>query len=480
VTTPTVAVGLLSWALSALFTGASALLLSNRLRTSRISLDLAAFVFLWIWATTFLTFALGLVGRLSAGSLGIISLFGLTALYAIRPTRRALSQETGVGRELLRAVRHMWRGLPLWLRFLTIGFVAFGTLRFGLLIWGLPPFVWDSLTYHLTNVAQWIQDGRIGLFITPVQRIYSPANYEVLASWFAVFLHHDAVIEAAGLPSYVLAGLSVYAIARALNLSPVGSWVATLAYLSTPALVYAATGTKNDPFVAATFLFLAALVLHLRESIDVDVGGSVTSYIILFLVGLTYALGTKSYALQLAAGLAVLAVAPGFGSGVGAQWRKGRGRLASEWRTMSRRARVLLLGLVGCAVFLGGFWNVRNWVLVGNPFYPYEVAFETGGTISLNSASDRLRRENLLVLGMKFETNSRGLSPISRRQPDGAGWCTAWVWWRAPGHSWWIGGSAPWRLASVAALVLMASNTTSPGTCVTSCSPPSSPSALIL
>jgi hypothetical protein len=29
-------------------------------------------------------------------------------------------------------------------------------LRFVFLIWALPPFVWDSLTYHLTNVAHWI------------------------------------------------------------------------------------------------------------------------------------------------------------------------------------------------------------------------------------------------------------------------------------------------------------------------------------
>jgi hypothetical protein len=44
----------------------------------------------------------------------------------------------------------------------------------------------------LTNVAHWTQVGKIELFETPILRIYTPANYEVLATWFTVFLHHDA------------------------------------------------------------------------------------------------------------------------------------------------------------------------------------------------------------------------------------------------------------------------------------------------
>jgi hypothetical protein len=269
------------------------------------------------------------------------------------------------------------------------------------------------------------------------------------------------------LSAYALAGLSVYAIARALQLSPAGSWAATLAYLSTPALVYAATGTKNDPFVAAIFLFLAALILHLRRDLAREGDVPMTAYAILALMGLTYAMGTKAYTLQLAAGLLVLMVVPGLGAGNRSQMRRGKEQSSRDWRLSSRGRRIVLLALAACAVFLGGYWNVRNWALKGNPFYPYEVALEAQGSVATGSGHYGLGLErlgdNLRVLGEKFGDKHSRIVP-DLPETTGWGWfvyslglvASAWALVFDRRFRWLAAGFG------VAALALMASNTTSP------------------
>lgn len=67
-------------------------------------------------------------------------------------------------------------------RWITILAVVFGVARFAFLMAALPPFIWDSRTYHLTNVAPWTQTGGIEVFETSVVGIYTPTNYELLAS----------------------------------------------------------------------------------------------------------------------------------------------------------------------------------------------------------------------------------------------------------------------------------------------------------
>jgi hypothetical protein len=458
--------GLLSWAFSAAFTGILALLLARALRTRRASLDAAVAVFLWIWITTLITFLLGLAGLLSAFWWGVVSAAGLAALLGIPRTRAVVLQQLRGWPEAKARFVHRWGELPTWMRWISAVFLIFAAARFAILIWALPPFVWDSLTYHLTNVAQWIQDGRLALFDTPVQRIYSPANYEVLAAWFSVFLHHDVVVEAAGLPAYVVAGLSVFALGRAFRLSTLGAWAATLVYLSTPALVYAATGTKNDPFVAAVYLLVGALILHLKDSLGAE-EPPVMSSLVLMVLALTYSLGTKAYTLQLAVGLAVLALAPVPGLSLRVQATRAARRLVQEVRLSRRPARALLVVLVGCGLLLGGYWNVRNWILKGNPFYPYEVAYEAQGPSVTRSGHYGLGlvrlEENLSVLGDKFGDKRSRIVP-DLPETTGWGWLAYGMGLVAAAWSLLVDRRFRFLAASfaVSTLLLMASNTTSP------------------
>jgi len=69
--------------------------------------------------------------------------------------------------QIQQVVKSWWWGLPRWVQVITTMFIIVSALRVIFLIWALPPFVWDSLTYHLTNVAHWIHDQRISVFDTP-------------------------------------------------------------------------------------------------------------------------------------------------------------------------------------------------------------------------------------------------------------------------------------------------------------------------
>ena len=393
------------------------------LRSARPGLDAVIYLLLAVFLTSLFTFVVGKAGLLRPSPLAAIAAGGLGVLLVAPGTRSSLREIPRGLRSFLHGCKSLWHELPRWLRLLTVLGIGLSVARFAFLIWALPPFVWDSLTYHLTNVAHWIQAGRIELFDTPVDRIYSPANYELLATWFSVFLHQDAVVEAAGLPAYLIGLVSIYCIGRSLGASRSAAWIGMLAYGSTPALLIATTGTKNDPHVAGYFLAALALTVDLSGGRPSDPAQNSLGEMLSIALALLLAAGTKTYIAHLLPGLFLIAALylPGLRSP--ALWRDHLAASVRQWRGSSAAARTGLAVLLCGGLLLGGYWNVRNWILTGNPFYPYGVIVEGSQVIQgpesyYHLGLDRLA-ENLANFAFKFGDKQ---SPIRPDLPNTTGW----------------------------------------------------------
>lgn len=339
---------LVQWAVANLFVLGLTVLVWRRLRVGSRHLDPLVFGFLFIFLVTALVMVCGLAGWLSPTPLFLASAAGCAVLgWLGRAELRGFLERFRQWREEARR----WS----WLDVLFAAAALAVAARIAVHVWYLPPYVWDTLTYHLPKVAEWVQSHRLAVFETPIDRTFWPANFELFETWFVLFFHHDFLVELACVPFYLLACASVYALARLVGLGRRWGMAAALIYGLTPAPLQHATSGKNDMPIAALYLFLFALVLDAKNG-----GDHPRRRLLLFFLVFCLAIGIKPYIVFLAPGLAVAAL-----------WAS-RGK---SWRAWfgGRSPPVGLTGaLVAVALLLAGYWFLRNALVFGNPFYPAE------------------------------------------------------------------------------------------------------------
>src|SRR6185295_13964617 len=196
----------------------------------------------------------------------------------------------------------------------------------------LGPYTGDALAYQLPNIAEWVQSGRFAWRINHDPRMWFPAGFELIETWWVVFLHHDALIELGGIQMALIAFAAVFSLAETLELRP---GLAAVAYLFLPAVVLNATSCGND--LASAALVLAGYAMVARGAPR----------------------AAQAFPLLLAVGVKATGGFAAVGVVLYALWRRERpAKDLPRWGTA-------VLSCAGLA--LGSFWYLRNWIVAGHP-----------------------------------------------------------------------------------------------------------------
>jgi hypothetical protein len=212
----------------------------------------------------------------------------------------------------------------------------------------------DALTFHLPNVARWIQSGSFwGIHDFRPDRAlgYYPHNGNVLVLATVLPWKNDFLIRFVNLPFLALTGVAVYAIARELRAPTATSVLFGATVVAIPVVTLPTVDALSDTFMLAAFgtgvLFLLRHA-RTRRTADLTLAG----------LGLGLAMGTKWYGL-LAVGAVLMS------------WAVGSVVSGTPVKATVRHGVVLGALIVASA----GFWLLRNFVKSGNPVYPTKVAF---------------------------------------------------------------------------------------------------------
>ena len=212
----------------------------------------------------------------------------------------------------------------------------------------------DALTFHMPNVARWIESGslwQIDQFLPLLAHGNYPNSGDVVLLSAVLPWHNDFFARFVVTAYVVLMAVAVGAIARELG-APRAAAVLAGALAGSISIVGRSAIPLAMPDAILYATFAAGTLFLLRH-----VRAGRTSDLVLGALGLGVAFGTKWYGVTTVAVVALV-------------WAAGRLR--------ARRAAGAVLregaALTGIVAAVGGIWLVRNWVESGNPVFPVEVA----------------------------------------------------------------------------------------------------------
>jgi len=326
-----------------------AISITRRISSGRRSLDAVLFFLIRYLIIAAAILGTGLAHLLSPLPLGILGAAGLALWAASGEHRRLPSFPRPELGWLLWALIAMIVGRLLWQ------------------VWWYAPYSVDPLSYHLPKMAQWVQQGALLPYPRADIRETFPAGFELLETWWCVFLHHDVLIEMAGVEFLALGAAAVAALARYSGLGLRSSAFAAVLYAVTPAPLLQATACMNDAPVAS--VMLATLALCATRSSP-----------LLVLAAAAIGVGIKPTFAFVLPGIVLLAFLE---------------RRSTPLPPPSRAWGIPLLAL---SLAVGSFWYVLNLVRFGNPLYPIGSVntVEKASLSAIEGASLPLRLNDLV------------------------------------------------------------------------------------
>lgn len=208
----------------------------------------------WATAASLVAEGLGAAGQLSTLPVALCWFGALVGLTWLDP-RWPLAV-----RDAWRPVRGALARAPL-LGGVMVAFVGV-TLVVALLA---APNTWDSLTYHLPRIEQWIQNRTLAHYPTNVeQQIGLNPGAEILILHGRLLSGGDLYANVVQWLALVVGAVGVSLVAARLRASGTGQAVAALGVVTLPMAVLQASGTQNDLTTACWVILFVERVLALR------------------------------------------------------------------------------------------------------------------------------------------------------------------------------------------------------------------------
>jgi hypothetical protein len=301
-------------------------------------------------ANTLVLFWAGLVGiSFSLGGLGYLSGWtllisaGVLALVTLAiPCRHVAGGPPSEDNPSTTSTADTWKWLWFCLLALALSRVVFdGLLQF--------PRDWDTLTYHLPLVVQWL---RCGSLYAPADAFwYNPGNNELMTLWLVAPFSGDFLQGLTNLPALILLACGSVELSKTLGARPNIAHLAGFAVLATWPVIRQLVTAENDLSVVALFVTtLHYATRHVMNGRCADLVFACTA------MGLLA--GLKYYAL----GYAV----------VGSAYLVS---LVYCYRGVCAALRSTLFCLLGFLV-LASYWYCRNAVVTGSPIFPKGLTAE--------------------------------------------------------------------------------------------------------
>lgn len=262
-----------------------------------------------------------------------------------------------------------------------------------------PPLSWDSLTYHAFLPARWVQLGGLVPFAAPGGMDgyrALPINLELLVTFAMLPFGSDLFANCVNMPVMLSAACVSYALAREIGTpARIAIWAPILFCFAPP--VWGLVTTQYNDVAMATGCALGVLFLirYLRTDRK--------AHLFMCAAAFGLACGTRCPALPIT-GLALVMLLA---------------RAILQRAGRRRACLLLLLAALPFGIFTGAYQYVHNWVHLGNPVYPVEVAIAGNvwfeGSPMLQDVVQTLpkgdRARDVLVLQTMFSAGTLSWGP---------------------------------------------------------------------
>lgn len=155
------------------------------------------------------------------------------------------------------------------------------------------PYNWDSMTYHISRIAHWVQNQSVAHYGTGILRqISSPPLHEFVGLHVYILLgDSDVFLNMIQYGAFVINAIIIYAISSKLGCKSKFCRLAVLLFCSMPIAFAEAITTQNDQFAGMWMLIYVYYIMdfmHIEKKIDFTKETVIKCFIMAACVGYGY------------------------------------------------------------------------------------------------------------------------------------------------------------------------------------------------